>query len=475
MNSRTLMKVVASVAALTTVGAACGSSKASAPKASAAATTAAAAGAATTAAAAPASTAAAAAGAVTLKYQLWDDQQLPLYQKCADAFTAKNPTIKIDMKQLGWSDYWDGLTAGFATGNVPDVFTDHLAKYPDFIKSGVLTPIDDLVKKDNVDLTQYSPGLADLWVGYDGKRYGLPKDWDTIALLVDQNQVDKAGLKADTFNSADWNPKDGGSWEKLIAHLTVDKNGKRGDEAGFDKANVATYGFGMDVDAYGQTGFSSFAASNGFNYLDKDPWGTHYNYDTPALTDTILYFKGLVEKGFMAPVELWNATGGDTMMSTNKVASRPIGDWTINQWLKEKGIKANFVKTPKGPKGYASMFNGLADSITKSSKHQAESWQWVKFLSSPDCENIIGAAGVVFPAIPAAAKASQDAHKAAGVDVSAFTFHVDNKTTFLTPIAQHPAEISKLMGDAITAVLSGKGDANTLIDANKQANDLLKS
>ena len=32
----------------------------------------------------------------------------------------------------------------------------------------------------------YQEGLADLWVGQDGKRYGLPKDLDTVARLLQQ-------------------------------------------------------------------------------------------------------------------------------------------------------------------------------------------------------------------------------------------------------------------------------------------------
>src|SRR5687768_4327212 len=72
---------------------------------------------------------AAAQDAVTLRYALWDSNQLPAYQACADAFTAQNPTITIAIEQIGWDDYWTGLTAGFLSEDVPDVFTDHLAKY----------------------------------------------------------------------------------------------------------------------------------------------------------------------------------------------------------------------------------------------------------------------------------------------------------------------------------------------------------
>ena len=57
--------------------------------------------------------------------------------------------------------------------------------------------------------------------------------------------TDSAGLTAEQMANLDWNPQDGGSYEKAIAHLTVDKNGVRGDEAGFDKNNVAVYGLGL--------------------------------------------------------------------------------------------------------------------------------------------------------------------------------------------------------------------------------------
>src|SRR5262245_54157045 len=67
---------------------------------------------------------------VTLQYWLWDSNQLPAYQKCADQFTAKNPNIKIEITQKGWDDYWSGIQTGMVSGTAPDVFTDHLAKYP---------------------------------------------------------------------------------------------------------------------------------------------------------------------------------------------------------------------------------------------------------------------------------------------------------------------------------------------------------
>ena len=56
----------------------------------------------------------------TVRYVLWDANQLPGYKKCAAAFTAKNPKIQIKIEQKGWDDYWGGLTTSFVAGNAPE-------------------------------------------------------------------------------------------------------------------------------------------------------------------------------------------------------------------------------------------------------------------------------------------------------------------------------------------------------------------
>ena len=43
------------------------------------------------------------------------------------------PNITVKITQYGWDDYWTKLTTGFVAGTAPDVFTDHLSKYPEFV------------------------------------------------------------------------------------------------------------------------------------------------------------------------------------------------------------------------------------------------------------------------------------------------------------------------------------------------------
>ena len=93
-----------------------------------------------------------------ISYWLWDANQLPAYQQCADEFKQANPDINVKITQCGWDDYWSKLTNGFVAGDAPDVFTDHLSKYPEFVSQEQLVPLDDTLAKDGS--SRQLPGRA---------------------------------------------------------------------------------------------------------------------------------------------------------------------------------------------------------------------------------------------------------------------------------------------------------------------------
>ncbi|MBO1269768.1 ABC transporter substrate-binding protein [Arthrobacter cavernae] len=408
-----------------------------------------------------------------ISYWLWDANQLPAYKQCAEDFQKANPDITVKITQTGWDDYWSKITTGMASGTAPDVFTDHLAKYPDFLKTKQLVALDDAISKDKVDLSQYNEGLADLWVGQDGKRYGLPKDWDTVALFYNKKMATDAGLSPEQMGSLSWNPQDGGSYEKAIARLTVDKNGKRGDEPGFDKANVAVYGLGLpNSDAGGgQTQWSYLSATTGWTHTDKNPWGTHYNYDDKKFQDTIAWWASLVEKGYMPKLETTVGANMADNFAAGKSAINSNGSWMIGQYTGYKGIELGIAPTPTGVNGKrASMFNGLADSIWAGTKKKDAAIKWVEYLGSTACQDVVASKAVVFPAVKTSSDKAAEAFKAKNVDVTAFTQHVKDKSTFLFPITDNAAKIEGVMKPAMDAVIAGKSPAGSLTAANEQIN-----
>jgi multiple sugar transport system substrate-binding protein len=416
-----------------------------------------------------------------ISYWLWDSNQQPAYTQCATAFTAKNPDITVKITQRGWDDYWSTLTTAFAADTAPDVFTDHLSKFAEFADKKLLLPLDDAVSKDGIKTDIYAKGLPDLWVGPDGKRYGLPKDWDTIALFYNKKMATDAGITAEQMKSLTWNPQDGGTYEKAIAHLTVDKNGKRGDEPGFDKNNVKVYGLGLDQSygAAGQFQWSMYSGTTGWTHTDKNPWGTRFNYDDPRFQATITWWAGLIGKGYMPKLETTvgaNPSGNMTdAFAASKSAINAEGSWTLSTYTGFKGLDVGIAPTPIGPSGKrASMFNGLADSIWAGSKKQAAATKWVEFLASPACQDIVAKQAVVFPAITTSTDFAQQSFSSKGIDVTPFTNHVKDATTFLVPITAHDADIAAIMTPAMDAVLSGKADASSLTEANTKVNALLK-
>jgi len=415
-----------------------------------------------------------------INYWLWDNNQKPAYQQCADAFQAANPNVTVKISQYGWDDYWSSITNGFVAGTAPDVFTNHLSKYPEFVTQGQLLALDATLAQDGVNTDVYQEGLADLWVGQDGQRYGLPKDFDTVAVFYNKKLIQDAGVAESDLATMTWNPTDGGTYEKMIAHLTVDANGKRGDEPGFDKSNVEVYGLGLDGGSgggNGQTQWSMYSGTTGWMVTDKNPWGTHYNYDKAEFQDTITWMRSLIEKGYMPTLEAVTGQSSGDIFGAGKYAMITNGSWMINQMFGYTGIETGLAPTPTGPNGKrSSMYNGLADSVWAGSQNKAAAVKWVEFLGSAQCQEIVGKLGVVFPAIPSGTDAAAAAFKAKGIDVEpSFLVHVNEGTTFLFPITDHASQITGIMQPAVDAVFAGKAGADSLTAANEQVNALFVS
>jgi multiple sugar transport system substrate-binding protein len=407
-----------------------------------------------------------------IDYWLWDSNQLPAYQQCADDFQAANSDITVKITQRGWDDYWSTLTNGFVAGTAPDVFTNHVAKYPELAANDQL-----LALEDDVDTSIYNEGLADVWVDQEGVRYGMPKDWDTIGMFYNKAMTDEVGITAEDLAAATWNPEDGGTYEEIIARLTVDANGVRGNEEGFDKDNVAVYGLGLESagSAQGQTQWSMYSGTTGWTHTDKNPWGTKYNFDDPRFQDTIAWWAGLIDKGYMPKLETTVGASVNDTFAAGKAAINTNGSWMTNTYLGYEGVEVGIAPTPTGPDNVrASMFNGLGDSIWSGTDNVEASTKWVQYLASPECQDVVAEAAVVFPAIKTSSEKAVEAFAAKGVDVSAFTTHVEEGTTFLVPITDQAAKIDGVMKPAMDSVLSGTADVSSLTDANNQINELLK-
>jgi len=413
---------------------------------------------------------------VTIRYSLWDANQVPQYQAVADKFHAIHPNITIKIEQTGWSNYWTNLQTGFVSGSAPDVFTDHLFYYPVFESNNQLVDIEPLVKRDKVPTDIYFGGLAELWT-HNGKRFGLPKDWDTEAIFYNQDMTKKAGISDAEMNDLTWNPDNGGTFQQVIAKLTLDANGNNGLSVNLDKSKVAQYGFIADYpggsNAQGQTTWGCFAVSTGWWYNNAPVWGTKFNFDATNFAKTIQWYADLNLKKGYSPSYADLSNGPDSLFVSGKGAMEEQGDWQL-KWIAEHAkFPVGIALLPTGPVGRRTMFNGLADSIWVGSKQQAADWEWVKYLASKESEALVGTFGDVYPAVLAGAQASVAAQKEKlKVDPQPFLTEANTKgDTFPFPITDHSTQINAIMQTALQAVFTDHKTASEVLGpANTQVN-----
>lgn len=402
--------------------------------------------------------------AVKLDYWLWDASQLPAYRAAADAFEKANPDIQINITQMFWTDYWISLTTAFLSESGPDVFTNHPAKYPEFAVNGTLLDLAPLVARDHFDATRYLAGLYAAW-GQGARQFGLPKDWDAVALVYNRAMLERAGVAPTDLENLDWNPRDGGSFGRVLARLTLDRAGENATSPRFDARAVRQYGLLVDgrPDGVGQLEWSHFAASTGFVCQDG-PWSTQFHYDDPRLAATLGWLREAQRTGLIVLGARARQIDASGLFAAEQGALTLTGSWMINWFSRSVKFPFGFAPLPKGPLGRRTMVNGLADSIWAGTRHPEEAWRWVKFLGSTEGQMIVARHGVVFPADRAASAeaARVMSQRANGVGV----FLAEATTpggTFSFPVASHGRELQELGTAAMDAIFLQEADITAVL------------
>jgi extracellular solute-binding protein len=121
------------------------------------------------------------------------------------------------------------------------------------------------------------------------------------------------------------------------------------------------------------------------------------------------------------------------------------------------------------------MFNGLADSVAKQSDNIENAAAWVTWLGSAEAQDIVASYGVVFPAVASSTDKAVKVLEETGLSTSAFTGHVERRSTFFFPLSFFGADITAIMTPAMEDVYSNRVPASALSRANEQINLLFET
>ncbi|MGO1315728.1 MAG: extracellular solute-binding protein [Cellulomonadaceae bacterium] len=258
--------------------------------------------------------------------------------------------------------------------------------------------------------------------------------------------------------------------------MTVDRNGVRGDELGFDPKNIAVYGLGYNESGggYGQVQWSPFALSNDWEYANQNPWGTEWNYGSPRLIETIAWWQSLIEKGYLPSLAIaTSGVGTIESIGAGAYATLIEGSWNARAFVDLQGVDVQVAPTPIGPAGQrASVLNGLSDAIWEGTAHPDEAFAWVEYLASPQCQDVVAEQGRVFPAVTSASEKAVETFESIGVDAQAFAVHLEDETGVTSPVSDRWPELQTIMQPTMDSIFAFRDDPESLVSANVRVDAL---
>lgn len=310
---------------------------------------------------------------ITLSGWQSNPNESKLLAKVISEFEAKHPNIRVKREVIN-SQYMDVMRTRLIGDVAPDVFYLEALEAPTLMQSGVLEPLNQYIKP-NFNLNDFEPNLLNAFK-QNGKLYGIPKDFSTLALFYNQTAFKAANLKEP--------PKTWAQLNEYAKRLTLDRN---------QDGKIDQYGIGIApelprqafmIRAFGgqlvdQNQNAAFASPNGIRGLQLVI--EQYRRDRTAAQPSDV-----------------GANSNSEAFGQGKVAMALEGAWAI-PYLKETFPKVKFataeVPTIAGKKGTMAFTVGYV--MNRQSKHKPEAWKLIEFLTSKQGMKTWATQGLALP------------------------------------------------------------------------------
>ena len=269
-------------------------------------------------------------------------------------FEKQNPNIKVTYTTAPYADYFTKLQTEIAGGTAPDTFELDYGSYLGYASSGALRDLGKLSKGDRSFSPKRFYPRAYAAFSLKGKQYALPESFSDVLLFYNKDLFRAAGVP---FPTAKW------TWKDELAAAKKLTNASKGVWGDYQPVQFFEF-----YKVLAQAGGTFFNAAK-----------TKATFDSPA---GIAAANWLLEKpGTVMPTQEQQAgLGDDAMFKLGKLAMWHNGIWQFAA-MKDAPFDWDVVVEP-GDKDKANHFFADGIAISAKSKHPAEDWKWLKFLSS---------------------------------------------------------------------------------------------
>ena len=271
-------------------------------------------------------------------------------------------------------DFQKNLINSLSAGTAGDLFYMDIFWAEYIIKAGQVEPLDNyLAKSEVLNKDDIIPSLLDAFT-FEGKVYGIPKDFNSLALVYNKDLFDIAYIQY---------PNENDTWDDLENKLAKVVEAFDGEVTGLALAPEFAR-------------FGAFAYAAGWEpFVDGKT-----NLMDPAFKEAFNWYTGLKEKDLgVMPADIGQGWGGGAL-TTEKVAAALEGAWILG-FLRDNAPNLKYGATllPKNPgTGQPGNFiYTVAWGINANSKNKDAAFKVMEALTSPAAQQWILERGLAIP------------------------------------------------------------------------------
>jgi multiple sugar transport system substrate-binding protein len=405
------------------------------------------------------------AGRTVVTVRLWDEQVAAAYRESFDEFTRLHPDIDVRVNVVAYATYFDTLRTDAAGGSADDIFWLSNAYFAGYADSGRLMDVADVLGANAA--RGWEPSVVDQFTR-NGKLWAVPQLTDAgIAVYFNADLIESAGVDPKQLLSMRWSPGAVDTLRPLLARLTVDANGRRADQPGFDARRVRQWGYNAANDLQGV--YLNYIGSAGGRFSDGD----RFAFDNPGAVAAFEYLVRLINEDHVAPPA--SDTNGNGDFSRNqflqgRMALFQSGTYNLAAIAEQSRFRWGVAPMPIGPVGRVSVTNGIAAAGNSATKHPDAVRQVLAWMGSARGNQYLGARGAAIPAVLQAQRVYFDYWSQRGIDVSPFFTVLDGPQIPAPGGPGFPAGYQALQ-PYFDEMFLGRGDvASTLEKAQAAAN-----
>ncbi len=222
-------------------------------------------------------------------YGGWTGPDLDRMKALVDKFNSEQNKIQVDFTSLQWTQMFAKFLTDFKAGTPADVLAMHTFEIGQFADMGVLDS--DAIAGLKLNGDDY---MEKAWKNssYKGVQYAVPIGFNMHTLYYNKDLFAKQGITVA--------PKTGEELISVGQKLTLDKNGKHPNEAGFDENNIVQYGLGFSMNHHIFYQFYALLNQQDANTITEDM--TELKFDEQKAADAFSFIQNEIYKYKMVPV-----------------------------------------------------------------------------------------------------------------------------------------------------------------------------